>query len=177
MNNEIKQTEESRRDFILKISLGLGGLAAIAVAIPVAGALLAPLLENEEKDWVTVGTAKDFKPGTVTLVTFQNPDPKAFAGVTANTASWLRRGMNNDFIAFAVNCSHLGCPVRWEENANLFMCPCHGGVYYHDGTVASGPPPRALSQYKVRIFKGSVQIQTGPIPITNLTANRHESNE
>jgi menaquinol-cytochrome c reductase iron-sulfur subunit len=171
MNEEIK-SEESRRNFLMKLSLGVGGIAAFAVTIPVVGALLAPLLGKEEVDWVTVGAVKDFKPGTVTLVTFQNPDPKAFAGVTANTASWLRRDLNNNFIAFAVNCSHLGCPVRWESEANLFMCPCHGGVYYHDGTVASGPPPRALSQYRVRIYKGNIQIQTGPIPITNLTATR-----
>jgi menaquinol-cytochrome c reductase iron-sulfur subunit len=172
MSDERQTQEESRRKFLLKLSLGAGGLATIAVSIPVIGALLGPLLEKEEQNWVTVGAAKDFKAGTVTLVTFQNPDPKAFAGVTANTASWLRKDLNNSFIAFAVNCSHLGCPVRWEENANLFMCPCHGGVYYHDGSVASGPPPRALSQYKVRIYKGNVQIQTGPIPITNLTASR-----
>lgn len=171
MNEEIK-SPENRRKFLLKLSLGFGSIAAFAVTIPVLGALLAPLLEKEEVDWVTVGTVNDFKPGTVTLVTFLNPDPKAFAGVTANTASWLKKDLNNNFIAFAVNCSHLGCPVRWEANANLFMCPCHGGVYYHDGTVASGPPPRALSQYKVRIYKGNVQIQTGPIPITNLTASR-----
>ena len=174
MNDDLNESAENRRKFILKLSLGMGGLATIAVSIPVIGALLAPLLEKETQNWVSVGAAKDFKPGTVTLVTFQNPDPKAFAGVTANTASWLRKDLNNNFIAFAVNCSHLGCPVRWEENAKLFMCPCHGGVYYHDGTVASGPPPRALSQYKVRIYKGIVQIQTGPIPITNLTASRKQ---
>jgi len=171
MNEEFKR-DEGRRDFLMKLSLGIGGIAAVAVTIPVVGALLAPLIGKEQQNWVTVGAAKDFKPGSVTLVTFQNPDPKAFAGVTANTASWLRKGLNNDFIAFAVNCSHLGCPVRWEADANLFMCPCHGGVYYHDGTVASGPPPRALSEYRVRIYKGNVQIQTGPIPITNLTASR-----
>jgi menaquinol-cytochrome c reductase iron-sulfur subunit len=174
MSNEIMKSEESRRNFIMKISLAMGGLAAFAVTIPILGALLAPLLEKEDQVWVTVGAAKDFKPGTVTLVTFQNPDPKAFAGVTANTASWLRKGMDNEFIAFAVNCSHLGCPVRWEENARLFMCPCRGGVSYHDGSVAFGPPPRSLSQYKVRIIKGNVQIQTGPIPITNLTASRKQ---
>ena len=156
----------------MKISLGLGGLAAFAVTVPVLGALLAPLLGKEDQEWVTVGADKDFGPGTVTLVTFQNPDSKAYAGITANTASWLRKDLNNNFIAFAVNCSHLGCPVRWEKDARLFMCPCHGGVYYHDGSVASGPPPRALSQYKVRVYKGNVQIQTGPIPITNLRASR-----
>jgi menaquinol-cytochrome c reductase iron-sulfur subunit len=172
MNDKIKTLDESRRNFLMKISLGLGGLAAFVVTIPVLGALLAPLLGKEDQEWVTVGADKDFGPGTVTLVTFQNPDSKAYAGVTANTASWLRKDLNNNFIAFAVNCSHLGCPVRWEKDARLFMCPCHGGVYYHDGSVASGPPPRALSQYKVRVYKGNVQIQTGPIPITNLRASR-----
>src|SRR5882762_1834754 len=104
MNEDFKQNE-GRRDFLMKLSMGIGGIAAVAVTIPVVGALLAPLIGKEQQNWVTVGAAKDFKPGSVTLVTFQNPDPKAFAGVTANTASWLRKGLNNDFIAFAVNCS------------------------------------------------------------------------
>ena len=78
MKNELKP-EESRRNFLMKISLGAGALAAVAVTIPVVGALLAPLLSNTVPEWVNVGDAKDFKPGTVTLVTFQNPDPEAYA--------------------------------------------------------------------------------------------------
>jgi menaquinol-cytochrome c reductase iron-sulfur subunit len=46
------------------------------------------------------------------------------------------------------------------------MCPCHGGVYYKDGTVAAGPPPLPLPRYPVRVVNGDVQIQTSPIPIT-----------
>jgi menaquinol-cytochrome c reductase iron-sulfur subunit len=45
------------------------------------------------------------------------------------------------------------------------MCPCHGGVYYQDGTVAAGPPPRPLPQYPVRLVDGKVEIRTDPIPI------------
>jgi menaquinol-cytochrome c reductase iron-sulfur subunit len=172
MNPETEPSEETRRNFFMKIGLSIGAVAAAAVAIPVFSALLAPLLEHEEEDWRKVGLLNDFQIGTVRLVTFSNPDPKAYAGVTANSAAWLRRNSSDDFVAFAVNCSHLGCPVRWEENAQLFMCPCHGGVYYRDGSVASGPPPRPLSQYKVRIYNGEVQIKTGPIPITNLRASR-----
>jgi menaquinol-cytochrome c reductase iron-sulfur subunit len=89
-----------------------------------------------------------------------------WAGVTARTGAWLRRVSTDEFIAFAVNCSHLGCPVRWLQDANLFMCPCHGGVYYSDGRVAAGPPPRPLTRYPVRIQNDEVQIQTNPIPIT-----------
>ena len=86
--------------------------------------------------------------------------------MTANNAAWLRRETAEDFIAFAINCSHLGCPVRWLQEANLFMCPCHGGVYYKDGTVAAGPPPQPLTRYAVRVRNGEVQLRTGPIPIT-----------
>ncbi len=41
-------------------------------------------------------------------------------------------------------CTHLGCPVEWFPQSGLFMCPCHGGVYYEDGERASGPPPEGL---------------------------------
>jgi menaquinol-cytochrome c reductase iron-sulfur subunit len=45
------------------------------------------------------------------------------------------------------------------------MCPCHGGVYYEDGTVAVGPPPAPLARYPVRVRDGEVEIQTRPIVI------------
>jgi menaquinol-cytochrome c reductase iron-sulfur subunit len=52
----------------------------------------------------------------------------------------------------------------------LFICPCHGGVYYKDGAVASGPPPKALVRYQVRLNKDAVEIKTAPVPVTNITA-------
>jgi menaquinol-cytochrome c reductase iron-sulfur subunit len=41
------------------------------------------------------------------------------------------------------------------------MCPCHGGVYYKDGSVAAGPPPRPLERYPVRVQDGQVEILVG----------------
>jgi len=64
-----------------------------------------------------------------------------------------------------LNCTHLGCPVRWVASARLFLCPCHGGVFYDDGSVAGGPPPRALSQYPVRVAGSQVLIQTRALSI------------
>ena len=90
-----------------------------------------------------MGKVDDFKIGETTAVEFIDSSPLPWAGVTAKTAAWLRRTGGQDFIAFAITCSHLGCPVRWQQSARLFMCPCHGGVYYEDGTVAAGPPPAA----------------------------------
>jgi len=117
-----------------------------------------------------VGELNSFKVGTTNLVTFENADPEKWSGVTSKSAAWLRRDEENKFTAFSANCTHLGCPVRWEADAHLFMCPCHGGVYYKDGSVAAGPPPKSLVQYPVRINKNAIEIQTSAIPITNISA-------
>lgn len=160
------QTDEKRRAFLIKLSLGLGGLSALIAGVPVVSALLAPLLEKTPQVWRKVADLDEFAVGEVKLVTLENADPQVWAGITAKSAAWLRRDSETVFKAFSANCTHLGCPVRWEAGAQLFMCPCHGGVYYKDGTVASGPPPKALVQYPVRINKGQVEIQTAPVPIT-----------
>src|SRR5581483_1602839 len=144
----------SRRGFLAKLSIAVGALGAAAVGAPVVGFLLAPLLRRTPELWRAVGPADQFKIGETTLVSFTDPSPLPWAGVTANTAAWLRRESEQQFIAFAVNCTHLGCPVRWLNEAELFMCPCHGGVFYSDGRVAAGPPPRPLVQYPVRVNQG-----------------------
>ena len=88
-----------------------------------------------------------------------------WSGVSARTAAWLRRDSESAFTAFSLNCTHLGCPVRWFADSKLFLCPCHGGVYNADGSVAAGPPPKPLGRYPARVRDGQVEILTSPIPI------------
>jgi len=113
-----------------------------------------------------VGSVDSFEIGRTVLVSFADAGSEPWAGVTAKTGAWLRRLGEREFVAFAINCTHLGCPVRWEAGPKLFMCPCHGGVYHQDGTVAAGPPPLPLRRYGVRVRDGQVEVETGPLPIT-----------
>lgn len=159
-------TTLSRRRFLAGVCYATGGLIAAGVAIPAAGMLVGPMLQSVSQVWRAVGTVDQYQVGTTTLVTFENVSPVPWSGQTAQTAAWLRRDDEQTFTAFAANCSHLGCPVRWESNAELFLCPCHGGVYRADGTVAAGPPPKPLYQYPVRINNGQVEIETSALPIT-----------
>lgn len=161
---------ESRRKFLTKLTLGIGALPAVIAAVPVFSALLGPLLQRTKQQWRSVGAIDEFPVGTTKLVKFINADPLPWAGTTAKSAAWVRRENEKEFLAFSANCTHLGCPVRWEAKAELFMCPCHGGVYYKDGTVAAGPPPKELVRYQIRVNKDNVEIKTAPVPITNLTA-------
>ncbi len=156
--------ETDRRTFLERLSVLLGSIGAVIVAIPVVGFLLG--LRKPSDAWRTVGKLEDFALGATVKVSFRDPSPLPWAGVTAQTAAWLRRTSDQQFVAFSIDCTHLGCPVRWLPDANLFMCPCHGGVYYANGRVASGPPPRPLIQYPVRVENGEVQILTSPLPIT-----------
>jgi menaquinol-cytochrome c reductase iron-sulfur subunit len=157
--------EIARRQLLGKMSIGLGVVCGAAISVPGIGFVVAPLFRGSPRQWRTVGKVDAFKVGETVNVVFIDASPLPWAGVTARTAAWLRRVSESEFIAFSVNCAHLGCPVRWLEDARLFMCPCHGGVYYEDGRVAAGPPPHPLARYPVRVQDGEVAIGADPIPI------------
>ncbi len=154
----------SRRRWLTGLSIAAGAVGGLIVALPSVTFLLG--LRKAPSVWRAVGRIDQFRPGTAILVSFLDPSPLPWSGVTAKTAAWLRRSGDQEFVAFSINCTHLGCPLRWLPDADLFMCPCHGGVFYKDGRVASGPPPRPLTRYPVRIRDGWVEILTSPTPIT-----------
>jgi menaquinol-cytochrome c reductase iron-sulfur subunit len=160
-------TEElTRRQFFARLSVALFGFGSLILLVPMVGFIVAPLFKRRPEVWRKVGAVDDFKAGTTTAVVFEDAAALPWAGVASRTGAWLRRVDQATFIAFSLNCTHLGCPVRWLQQAELFMCPCHGGVYYQDGTVAAGPPPLPLPRYQVRVRNGQVEIQTNPTPIT-----------
>jgi menaquinol-cytochrome c reductase iron-sulfur subunit len=150
----------------VRITVAAGTAITALAGLPVLGFVLAPLVRPAKPRWRPVGSVASFGVGQTVKVDFTDPSSLPWAGITSKTAAWLRRVGENEFIAFSINCRHLGCPVRWLEGAKLFMCPCHGGVYYEDGSVAAGPPPEPLARYAVRVNNGQVEIQTSPIPLT-----------
>ena len=158
--------EISRRRFFEKLSIALIGLCSAIVGLPLVGFIVAPFFRKVPEKWVTLGKPDDFQIGKTVAVTVTDPSSLPWAGVTAKSAVWLRREAEDTFIAFSVNCTHLGCPVRWLPDADLFMCPCHGGVYYSDGKVAAGPPPRPLFRFDVRVADGQVQMKQVIVPIS-----------
>jgi len=154
----IEAKKISRRSFFEKLIFILSGLIAALVGVPLVGFIFKPLFKTLPPVWRAVGLVDSFKVGETVAVTFLQASPLPWAGVTAKTAAWLRRENTDNFIAFSISCTHLGCPVRWRPNAQLFMCPCHGGVYYKDGSVAAGPPPLPLPRYPTRVMKDQVEI-------------------
>ncbi len=155
---------ESRRGFLFAAGTTLTAIGGVLVAAPIIGAAVAPGLLPEKDKWLSLGASSNWTPGTTVLVKFLNPGGAPDDGVTRENACYVRCIEAGKFQVFAVNCAHLGCPVEWFAQSRLFMCPCHGGVYYEDGSRASGPPPRGLFEFAWRIQDGALEIFSGRLP-------------
>jgi menaquinol-cytochrome c reductase iron-sulfur subunit len=163
----LEKINDSRRGFLVKLGIIFNGLVASALAVPVGRYLLSSVTRgrsNSYLSWVSLGHVGDFPEGETRLATFKNPNVTPTDGETAEIPCWVRRVEGEQFQVFAVNCAHLGCPVRWFPQSGLFMCPCHGGVYYRDGSRASGPPERGLFEYPHKVDNGLVTIHAGELP-------------
>jgi len=157
----------SRRGFFMKLGILFNGLAAIVLALPIVRFLASSATRgraNGYLSWVALGQVSEFPEGETRLASFRNPFEMPTDGKTVETACWVRRVSGDQFQVFAINCAHLGCPVRWFPQSGLFMCPCHGGAYYRDGGRASGPPERGLFEYPYKIEKGVLTINAGQLP-------------
>jgi menaquinol-cytochrome c reductase iron-sulfur subunit len=157
-------SSSSRRGFLFKLGLALNVLGAALVGVPVIGYILAPARRLGGQAWIKLDGVAKFPEGETRLATYENPFRVEWDGASAKVACWVRRIRGDEFQVFAVNCAHLGCPVRWFAQSRLFMCPCHGGVYYEDGSRASGPPPRGLFQYEHQIRDGHLWVHGGELP-------------
>ena len=184
----VRRAGHSRRSFLFKLSLLANGAVGAVMAVPIIGYLLGPASKkvSAEESWVNLGSVANFPEGETRLATFRNPVTTEWDGQTGDVPCWVRRTSGTTFQVFAINCAHLGCPVRWFSESKLFLCPCHGGAYYEDGARASGPPERGLFEYEHKLSGDSLMISAGsmptlaagastPLPLTQITSGTQSS--
>jgi menaquinol-cytochrome c reductase iron-sulfur subunit len=160
-------SDVSRRQMLLKVAVLFNGAVGVLLGVPVVRYLLSPVIRGRKSgydSWISLGSISQFPSGETRLATYRNPVANEPDGETANIPCWVRHIDTDKFQVFAINCAHLGCPVRWFPKSGLFMCPCHGGAYYADGSRASGPPERGLFEYRFKIVDGNLHIQAGEMP-------------
>jgi Rieske Fe-S protein len=165
---EVPHETPPRRTVLAGLTLLLGLVASVAAGVPVVGYLLGAL-RKPRTVWVALGPVNTFPRDETRLHTFDNPLRLPWDGTAAHTGVYVRYlGANqrheHQFRVFSINCTHLGCPVSWFPQSGLFMCPCHGGVYYENGDRASGPPPRGLFHCVWRVRGGLLEIRAPHFP-------------
>lgn len=161
----VERRKITRRTIFFGLAVAANAAVAALIATPVVAYLFSPVLRRKEyRHWIDIGKASDYKRGETRLIDFLNPFTDPWDGDTAKLPAYVRVSTTGEFSVFAINCAHLGCPVHWFPESQLFMCPCHGGIYYADGSRAAGPPERGLFKYPQRIQNGRLQIDAGEIP-------------
>jgi menaquinol-cytochrome c reductase iron-sulfur subunit len=157
----------TRRRMMEGTALAVGGIATMAFALPGLGFALGPLFEKTVPDtWQDVGPIGDFNDTSyVPRVTNINP----VIGDAGKTTVYVRQ-FNRDidkviegqdpqpYVVISTRCAHLGCPVRYIQASQKFVCPCHGGVYDSQGKVEGGPPVRPLDRFYTRVTAGRVEV-------------------
>jgi menaquinol-cytochrome c reductase iron-sulfur subunit len=155
----------TRRRFMTLSTHTAGGIATAAFTLPALGMAFGPVFEKREDHWESVGPVGDFPddtyiPRTLTI--------ERGIGEVGKTTVYVRKYNQdldnepkdeyNDFVAISTRCMHLGCPVRYVDASERFICPCHGGVYDVEGKVSGGPPVRPLDRFYTRVRNGDVQV-------------------
>jgi menaquinol-cytochrome c reductase iron-sulfur subunit len=160
-----KTLNPTRRDWLFAAGVAVNVVAGLLLTVPLVGFVFSSFVERKDpRSWISLGPLEAFPEQTTRIATYRNPFTRPWDGQTADIPCWVRHVRSNQFQVFAINCTHLGCPVRWFSESGLFLCPCHGGVYYEDGSRAAGPPPRGLFQYDYKIENGALWVKGGEMP-------------
>lgn len=163
MDEQGKQSyrSPSRRRFFKYLVNGIGATMAAILAVPLGGLYVLPALKKPKIAWKEAGAVNDFSVGEIKLVPLKPLERRQWPEDWGTEAAFVYRRSDDDFVVYNLHCTHVGCPVNWSAPAKRFFSPCHGGVFDADGRVLSGPPPRPLDRYEVRIENGV--LYAGPV--------------
>jgi cytochrome b6-f complex iron-sulfur subunit len=140
---------KTRRAFLT--AAGAAGLAYLAaLGYPVYRYLESPAEMELSESAVTEVTLKDAQKlsvGSVLMFKF------------GTRPALLIHHLDGRWVAMTAVCTHLGCTVQYEPQADRIHCACHGGVYNaYTGANVSGPPPKPLTLYKVSVNPTGVHV-------------------
>jgi quinol---cytochrome c reductase iron-sulfur subunit, bacillus type len=163
----------TRRRFMTMTVHGAGAVAVSAFALPALGfAAGSAIFDRPPVRWEAVGAPSEFPndnyvPRVITAVSGIGEVGKTTVYMRAHNPQIdgpIDKTMpgGGQFIAISTRCMHLGCPVRWVEAAERFICPCHGGVYNLRGIPTGGPPVRPLDRFYTRINRATGLVEVGP---------------
>jgi cytochrome b6-f complex iron-sulfur subunit len=140
----------ARRLFVRLALGGVGLCYAGAIGYPVYRYLASPVERAAATAAVTEVVLKDahkLPAGSVLMFKF------------GAKPAMLIHHADGSWVALGAVCTHLGCTVQYEPARNRIHCACHGGVYdAKTGANVSGPPPKPLIRYGVKLTNEGVIV-------------------
>ena len=152
----------NRRKFLKYVVAGGASVVAVAVAVPLVTDFLSPTWQKTQNAAYPITRTDAIPVGTPTFVRFEERVPDAWIVSTESLGLWIVTKDGKNYNVFDPHCTHLKCPFYWDDQAGIFVCPCHGGRFDIDGKVLAGPPPRPLDRWEYIISAGQIEV-TGTI--------------
>lgn len=151
-----------RRNFMSLATWAIGGLISLGLGIPAIAYIIGPALNrNRTQDWIRLGPVSKVELKTPTLFKFTIQRQTGWIVNEEEVSVYILTENGRDFVAMSNICTHLGCRVRWIADQEEFFCPCHNGVFDKQGTVVSGPPPRPLDRFEVKVEDDQLLVLGG----------------
>ncbi len=138
----------------------LGGLI-VAPAVAFITSPLRKRLNPAESGFADAGAVDGLVMGQWALLPIEILRQDGWSKEHQRRSVWvLREGAGErDIKVLSPICTHLGCPISLSPDSSKFQCPCHGGVYGHDGAVTGGPPPRGMDPLEFEIRAGHLWVR------------------
>jgi menaquinol-cytochrome c reductase iron-sulfur subunit len=146
-----------RRNFFARATEALGALLAGGLGLPAAFYLLSPGRRNASA-WVDAAGLSQLDPRVPEEVTLRRTRLDGWKIVSEKSTAWIVKLSDTDIVAFSPQCTHLGCAYHFDEKKHEFVCPCHTSNFSLEGKVLTGPAPRPLDRFEVKVENGRVLI-------------------
>ena len=170
MGNE---SDMNRRKFMEVGIYAITGAITVVSGVALARFAVGTSLRTEKGKWIEVelDDSGEGNPGfSRVILEYEKKD--GWLTANAKSLAYVKRLKEDEVVAISATCTHLGCIVTWDNEQQIFKCPCHDGRYDPEGQVISGPPPAPLRRHKTKIEAGRILLATQTVPYGGDTHER-----
>jgi menaquinol-cytochrome c reductase iron-sulfur subunit len=158
---QVTASVAERRSFLRNLFVVVGGLVSATMAIPLVRFVTFPLrVREDETSWSDVGKIDEFvslAEPVARTIDVQRTD--GWRTSTAQDGVYVVPAGNGQLKVLSSVCPHLGCAVRWIDQKDRFICPCHGGTFTKTGAYVSGPPLRSMDELESKTENGVLKVR------------------
>jgi len=151
----------NRRKFMELGIYTISGTMVAVSSVTLARFAVGPSFDKKRSKWIEVELGNNpVDRGSFEGVVLEYETKEGWSNNRVRTLIYVKRTQGDEVVAISAGCSHLGCIVSWDEQQNIFKCPCHEGRFDADGNVISGPPPAALKRHPAKVVDGKILVGT-----------------